>query len=131
MREFAIVERTDKSFTDAVVALRRSVEANKWGILGSHDFGEVLAGKGLPQKEQYKTLEICAPAHADAMLAMDPLVALCMPCSVLVYTDQGATFIAALRPGRIVPTLFGDREGMSQAAGTIDAELQTIVDAAK
>ncbi|MBS1714257.1 MAG: DUF302 domain-containing protein [Armatimonadetes bacterium] len=131
MLEFAIVERTEKPFSEAVVALRRAVEANKWGILGSHDFGEILAGKGLPQREQYKTLEICAPAHADAMLAWNPLVALCMPCSVLVYTENGSTYIAALRPGKIVPTLFGGGDVPTASADVIDGELRTIVDAAK
>ena len=41
------VVETNKSFAEAVVAVRRAVESAKWGILGAYDLGEILAAKGL------------------------------------------------------------------------------------
>ncbi|MBS1721895.1 MAG: DUF302 domain-containing protein [Armatimonadetes bacterium] len=130
MSAFVFETETARSFTEAIVAVRKAVETAKWGILGSHDFGEVLAAKGFPQSEQYKVIEICAPAHANAMLAQDQLVALCMPCSILIYTSRGMTKIAALKPAAVLPALFAEKPGMLDDARLIEAEVIGIVESA-
>ena len=129
--EFAFVLDTSKGFEEAVVSLRRSVEAAKWGILGSYDFSEILASKGFPQENRYKSLDICQPAHADKLLAANQLTALCMPCKALVYTEGKQTKIAAMRPGVVIPGVFGSKlPNLSEYTATIDEELNAILLAA-
>jgi uncharacterized protein (DUF302 family) len=131
VERFVYVVETDKPFPEAVIAVRRAAEAARWGILGSYDFTEILAAKGFPQREPVKSLDICAPSHASALIAAERLTALCMPCSVLIFTEDGKTKIAAMQPGSVLPQLFPQAAGqLGDLPGKIDAELRSILDAA-
>jgi uncharacterized protein (DUF302 family) len=114
------VVETEKSFQDAAVSVRKAAEARKWGVLGDYDFSEILASKGFPQAEQVKSLDICAPAHANALMGIERLTGLCMPCSVLIFTEGGRTKIAAMSPASVMPQLF------PQAAEQAKAKLEEI-----
>jgi uncharacterized protein (DUF302 family) len=103
VQDFVYVVETSKSFHEAVIAVRKAAEAHKWGILGDYDFSEILAAKGFPQAEHVKSIDICAPAHANALMGAERLTGLCMPCSVLIFTEKGKTKIAAMRPGVVMP----------------------------
>ncbi|MEM4284400.1 MAG: DUF302 domain-containing protein [Candidatus Caldarchaeum sp.] len=128
---FTYVVETSKPFHEAVVAVRKAAEAHKWGILGDYDFSEILAAKGFPQTEHVKSLDICAPAHANALMGAERLTGLCMPCSILIFTDKGKTKIAAMRPGAVMPQIFPHvTERVGDLPQKIDAEIQAILDAA-
>lgn len=127
---YRVVE-TQKSFAEAVVSVRRAVEQAKWGILGAYDIGEILTAKGFPQGEQMKTLDVCAPTHAAAMVNANRLTALCMPCSILIYTDRGVTKLATMQPGTVMPQLFPETANLlGVLPGQVDRELAGILEAA-
>jgi len=129
--DFTYVVETDKSFQEAIVAVRKAAEAAKWGILGDYDFSEILAAKGFPQTEQVKSLDICAPAYAHSVMAAERLTGLCMPCSVLIFTEGGKTRIAAMRPGMVMPQLFPQAaQRLGDLPKKIDVEIQSILDTA-
>ncbi len=125
------VIETKKSFGEAVVAVRRAAEAAKWGVLGDYDLSEILTAKGFAQSEPFKSIEVCAPGHAAAMVKAERLTALCMPCSVLVYVEGSRTKLAAMLPGAVVPQLFPRAaEAVGDLPQQIDAELRGILDTA-
>lgn len=129
--DFIYVVETDKPFQEAVVAVRKAAEAAKWSVLGDYDFSEILAAKGFPQGEQVKSLDLCAPAHAHSVMAVERLMGLCMPCSVLIFTEGGKTRIASMRPGAIMPQLFPQAaQRLGELPKKIDAEIQAILDTA-
>lgn len=131
MSNFTYVVETSKSFQDAVIAVRKAAEAHKWGIMGAYDFSEMLAAKGFHQNEQVKSLDICAPTHANALMSAERLTGLCMPCNVLIFTDKGKTKIAAMRPGTVMPQLFPQAaQQLGNLPKQIDVEIQSILDAA-
>jgi len=111
---------TQKSFQDALIAVRKAAESRKWGVLGDYDFSEILAAKGFPQSERVKSLDLCKPGHANALMNVERLTGLCMPCSVLVFTEGGKTKIAAMNPRAVMPQLF------PQAAERAGAQLEEI-----
>ena len=126
---FMYVVETSKSFADAVVALRKSAESAKWGILGDYNFSEILNSKGFPQSEEIKGIDICAPSHANTMMGIDKLTSLCMPCNVVVYRDGDVTKIAAMKPGAILPQLFPERARQFEESGKqVDQEIKAILD---
>ncbi len=125
------VVETRKSFGEALVAVRRAVEAAKWGILGDYALSEILTAKGFAQPEPFKSIDVCAPAHAAALVGADRRTALCMPCSILVYVEDGRTKVATMQPGAVLPQLFpAAAAGVAALPEQIDAELRGIVDAA-
>jgi len=131
MGNIAFVVESDKPFREALVAVRRAAESRKWGVLGDYDFAEILTSKGFPQTERVKSLDLCSPAHANKVMGAERLAALCMPCSVLVFTDGGRTKIAAMRPGVMLPELFPHtRSLLGQLPEDIDDEIKEILDEA-
>lgn len=122
---------TDKPFREAVVAVRRAAEGHQWTVLGDYDFAEILAAKGFPQEEEVKVLDLCAPAHASALMGVKRLAGLYMPCNVLVFTEEGRTKIASIKPGTAVLQLFPEakQEAESQL-NRINIEIQTILNVA-
>jgi len=120
---FIHVVETTKSFNEALVAVRQTAEANKWRVLGDYDFSEILGSKGFPQAEQVKALDISNPGHADLRMGAERLTALCMPCSVLVYTENGATKLAAMSPAAMMPQLF------PESAPRVQAQLHQVTQA--
>ena len=63
-------------------------------------------------------------------MAAEALTALCMPCSVLVYADEGGTKLAAMRPGAVMPRLFGDAaRAVGDLPARVDRELLLILEA--
>jgi len=129
--QFSYVVETDKPFKEALIALRQAAESRKWGVLGDYDFAEILASKGFPQEEQFKTLDLCNPGHASRVVDVEKLAALCMPCSVLVFVDHGKTKLAAMKPGALMPQLFPRMaQDLGASLGEMDEQLKEIVDAA-
>lgn len=129
--EFVYVVETPKSFQEALIAVRKAAESRKWGVLGDYDFSEILAAKGFPQAEQVKSLDLCKPGHANALMDVERLTGLCMPCSVLVFTEAGGTKIAAMNPRAVMPQLFPQAAEQAQAQlEEIEREIREILDEA-
>lgn len=119
---------TSKDINEAAVALRRAAEANKWGVLGGFDFGEILASKGFPQRRAMRSLELCSPAHANHMLQGSELVAACMPCSVVLYDLGGVTRMVTTAASRAVPMIVQDLPPEhAEYARNIDEDLRRIL----
>ena len=122
---------TDKSFQDACVAVRRAAEAHKFGVLGTYEFSEILNAKGFPRSEQMKSIDICNPGHASRLLDAEPLTGLCMPCSILVYTEQGKTYLAAMMPVTVMPQIFPDKaDEVRDTLEKVTEEIKAIINEA-
>jgi uncharacterized protein (DUF302 family) len=131
MSDFAYSVETGKSHSDAIVALRAAAEKNKWTVLGSYDFSEILASKGFDQGIQIKLMDLCNAGHANYMLGQDLETVLCMPCNVSIVTRQGTTKISAIRPATVMPPLFAAAgEGLAERSRQVEAELVAILDEA-
>jgi len=123
--------QTGKSFQEACVAVRRAAEAHKFGVLGTYEFSEILNAKGFPRSEHMKSIDICNPGHASRLLDAEPLTGLCMPCSILVYTDHGKTYIAAMVPASVMPQIFPERaESVQETLEEVTAQIKAIIDEA-
>lgn len=57
-------------------------------------------------QQEVKSIDSCRPDLARPFVAADTLAALCMPCSVLIYTDDTGTKLAAMQPSVIMPRSF-------------------------
>jgi len=70
----------------------------KFGILGTLDFKEIFAKKGIDYPHQYKLLEVCNPQAAKQALDSDPTIGLLLPCTIAVYEKDGESFISLAKP---------------------------------
>jgi uncharacterized protein (DUF302 family) len=82
--KFVYTVKTDKSFEQAAVDIRKAVEAKGWTVLQVYDMKEMLAVKGF-ELSNLKLFEICNAKHAYQFLKEDSLISLCMPCRISLY----------------------------------------------
>ncbi len=79
-----------------------------------------------------KSIDICRPDLARPFVAAEPLTALCMPCSVLIYTYGMGTKLAAMRPSVVMPQLFREAaQAVGDLPARVDHELLLILEAAR
>lgn len=74
----------------------------KFGILGTLDFKEIFAKKGVDYPHQYKLLEVCNPQAAKQALDSDPAIGLLLPCTIAVYEKNGENFISLAKPTELL-----------------------------
>jgi uncharacterized protein (DUF302 family) len=128
--EFTYVVESEKNPREALVAVIKAAHAAGWVVAGDYELsGLVTAGDS---EWDLKSVDICQPDLARPFIAAQPLTALCMPCSILIYSDRTVTRLAVMRPGVVMPQLFQDAaEAVRDVATQIDHELLQILEAAK
>jgi uncharacterized protein (DUF302 family) len=132
--EFTIVVESQKGVREALAAVWKAAARAQWIILGDYDLAGLFAApsESISEKAEIKSIDICHPELARPFVAADKLTALCMPCNVLIYQDQGRTRLAAMRPGVMMPQLFAQAtHQLGDLPARIDGELRAILEAAR
>ena len=70
----------------------------KFGILGTLDFKEIFAKKGIDYPNEYKLLEICNPQVAKKALDSDPNIGLLLSCTIAIYEKDGENYVSLAKP---------------------------------
>ncbi len=89
---------TDKSVSEAAVALQAAVEANHFGVMQVHNLKETMAKKGVEFAHECLIFEVCQPQQAKRVLEGNMSVSTALPCRISIYEENGKTMVAALRP---------------------------------
>jgi uncharacterized protein (DUF302 family) len=76
-----------------------------------------------------KIVEICNAKYVDKVLAKDIKIALMLPCPVVVYVQDGKTFISTLRPKVIAD--FYPAADVAAIAAEVDRIVLAIIDEAR
>jgi uncharacterized protein (DUF302 family) len=126
--KFDYTVKTDKSFEQAAVDIRKAVEAKGWTVLQVYDMKEMLAVKGF-EFSNLKLFEICNAKYAYQFLKEDSLISLCMPCRISLYEKNGEILISGMRPV-MIGEFFPDLD-LGELPLKVDEDLRGIVDKAK
>ncbi|WP_296494978.1 DUF302 domain-containing protein [Rhodoferax sp.] len=121
---------TRKPFDQACTDLEAAVLRHGFGVLHIHDLGATLRGKGIAFEEQCKVLEVCNPAQAAKVLAVDMRLNMALPCRISVYTENGAARIGMIRPLPMLSFLSQDALLM-QVAREVEEKTIQMIDEAK
>ena len=124
-----IIRDTRKSADEAQQALEQAAKAEGFGVLHVYDLQQILTGKGFPQANACRVLEICNPAQADAVLGMDMALNMMLPCRVSVWEQDGRTRIGMVPPTELLGLVSEDPR-ITQAAREVEASMLRIIDAA-
>lgn len=121
---------TRKPFDQACTDLEAAVLRHGFGVLHIHDLGATLRGKGIAFQEQCKVFEVCNPAQAAKVLAVDMQLNMALPCRISVYTENGAARIGMIRPLPMLSFLSQDALLM-QVAREVEEKTIQMIDEAK
>jgi uncharacterized protein (DUF302 family) len=92
----------DKSVNEAADALREAVLANNFGVMQVHNLKETMAKKGVAFSHECLIFEVCQPQQAKKVLDRNMSISTALPCRISIYEEGGKTFIATLRPTRLL-----------------------------
>lgn len=127
--EFGYRRATGKPFAQALADMREALKAEGFGIITEIDAQKTLKDKLGVDFPPYVILGACNPKLAHQALLSDPEIGLLLPCNVLVYEQEGKTYLSAMRP-----TVFAEqlKENMTFCKLAAEAEevLKKAVDAA-
>ena len=120
---------TSKTFDQASTDLEAAVLRHGFGVLHIHDLGATLRGKGIAFEEECKVFEVCNPAQAAKVLAVDMQLNMALPCRISVFTENGVTRIGMIRPLPMLSLLSQDASLMQVAKEVEEKTMQMIEEA--
>lgn len=91
-------------------------EQDKFSILKTYVYHEILESKGFPIKRKVFIYEICQAKIAAAMLKDNPHFSLFMPCKLAIYEENGSSVISTMNMEIMLDALKSDKELYSDAA---------------
>lgn len=118
---------TEKSFDEAVDAVKRATDKAGFKVQFVHDVAATLAEKGFA-RERVTIVEICNAKYASRVLAVNIKIGLMLPCPIMVYVEDGSVFIST-----ILPTLMGSifpKDDIDDVAAEVEAVLVNVIDEA-
>ena len=118
---------TDKSYAEAIEAVKEAAAAHSFRVSFVHDIAETLRERGF-EREPLSIVEMCNAKFASEVLDEDVLIALMLPCPVIVYEQDGDVLISTMRP-TLMGTFFPDAE-IEDVAAEVEARIFAIVEEA-
>ncbi len=103
--EMNYVVETDKSFTEAIEAVKASLVRHNFGVLHELNFQDTLHSKGVEFDQEFHLLEVCNPHKAKAVLEQQLEMAFFLPCKIGVYKKFGQTYIGMPLPTKLMGIL--------------------------
>lgn len=121
---------TGKSAAQAAADVQAVAKQHGFGTLHVYNLKETLTSKGFPQTEECFVLEVCNPAQANKVLALDRAMNVALPCRISVYEKEGRTWIGMIRPAAMLALLSESAE-LKVIADEVEVTMIRIIDGAK
>lgn len=117
-----------KPITAVIALVGAASEQNKFSVLHSYDFFEILQTKGFPIERKVHVFEICRAPMASKMLTAFPGFATFMPCRIAVYEENGETVVSTMNMEPLLKMVEGDPELFKEATAMYQS-IQSIMKA--
>jgi uncharacterized protein (DUF302 family) len=106
---------TNKTVSEAAVALQAAVQANHFGVMQVHNLKETMAKKGVEFARECLIFEVCQPQQAKKVLDENMSVSTALPCRISLYEESGKTILATLKPTTLLAMFNAPQlEGVAQ-----------------
>lgn len=113
-------------FADTVTKVRKELSKEGFGVLTEIDVQATLKKKLDVVYDNYIILGACNPPFAYEALKTEKEIGLFLPCNVIVYVDEGKTFVSAILPTIAMGTI--GNSTLSGIANTVENKLKKVVD---
>ena len=103
--DYAFRAQLDVPYREALEKLETALRAEGFGILTSVDMKATLKEKLGAEFREYSILGACNPPLVQRALAQDLDAGLVLPCTVVVYEDEGGSSVTIADPMSVVELL--------------------------
>lgn len=121
--------KTQKTIDNVIKDITSSLSEIKFGVLGTLDFKEIFAKKGIDYPHEYKLLEICNPQAAKKALDSDPNIGLLLPCTIAVYEKDGENYVSLAKPTTLLSV--ASNTELESMGKEIETKLIEIINSSK
>lgn len=104
-RDYAFRARLEVPYEEALKVLEAALKTEGFGILTSVDMRATLKEKLNAEFRKYSILGVCNPPLAQRALASDLEAGLMLPCTIVVYEEDGSSTVSIADPMAVVELL--------------------------
>jgi len=101
-------------------------EQNKFALLHTYVYHEIVESKGFPIKRKVYIYEICQAKTAATMLTDFPHFSIFMPCKLAIYEENGSTVISTMNMEIMLKAVNSNQE-LYKEASTLFSTLKTLM----
>lgn len=102
-------------------------EQNKFAVLQTYVYHDIVASKGFPIDRKVYIYEICQAKTAAAMLTDFPHFAIFMPCKLAIFENNGETIISTMNMETMLNAVDSNPELFKEASAMFKT-LQSLMD---
>jgi uncharacterized protein (DUF302 family) len=123
--EYALRAVLDAAYDDVLARLEHALKEEGFGILTSLDMQAILRDKLGAKFRRYNILGACNPPLAKRALDEDLDAGLILPCSIVIYEQNGTTIVSIANPMRMMETL--DNPDLRPIAEEVGRKLERVL----
>ncbi|HCE58808.1 MAG TPA: hypothetical protein DER09_13515 [Prolixibacteraceae bacterium] len=101
---------SEQSIEQVTEKIPAACEQNKFALLHTYVYHDIVESKGFPIQRKVYIYEICQAKTAAGMLTYFPHFSIFMPCKLAVYEDNGQTVISTLNMGDALNEIRSNQE---------------------
>lgn len=125
---FDFTLKTSMDIDKVVNSLEGTLKEEGFGILWDFDLTGKLQEKGMDFNTPYRVLEVCNPKEAEQVLSEDKMVGYFLPCKIVVYEENGETYVGMPRPTALIN--FVENQKLNDVASDIEKRLMISIESA-
>ena len=123
---FGYKRQVNLRYEAAIQKVREELKKEGFGVLTEIDVKATLKSKLNVDFDKYIILGACNPPFAYQALQAERDIGLVMPCNVIVYEQDGQTFVSATQPTVTMNVVKNEKLG--GVAAQVEAHLKRVVD---
>jgi uncharacterized protein (DUF302 family) len=118
--------QVDLSYEDAMAKLKQELQKEGFGVLTEIDVKETMKKKLNVDFGKYAILGACNPPFAHQALQAEIDIGVLMPCNVVVYEQNGKTYVATTLPTVTMGSV--ENQDLAPLAPQIENKLKKAID---
>ena len=124
--EYGYKKQVHIPYEEAIAKTKEELSREGFGVLTEIDVKATLKKKLDVDYDNYIILGACNPPFAHQALQAEKDIGLLMPCNVIVYEQDGKTFVSAMLPTVVMSVVNNDKLG--SVGNEVEQKLKKVVD---
>lgn len=114
------------TYKNTIEKTKQELQKEGFGVLTEIDIKTTLKNKLDVDYDNYIILGACNPSFAYRALQAEKDIGLLLPCNVIVYEEDGNTYVSAILP--TVAMNMVENENLQDIAGQVEEKLKKVID---